>query len=314
MPTRPILAVKVNRFTDTHVTKLDANNNVREERPAHWPYLCTPKIDGIRLWYNYNGYCTRTGKLLPNEHVHTVIADTIPAGFDGELLTFTNGEPDPFHTVQSKLMSEDGEPEFKFCIFDYCPPGWDVVGYHIRVQHRDSLLGTLTQLSFLDTVPVRAIHSPFQLEQYEEECLAAGFEGVCGRDPHSLYKSGRSTLTEQCLWKLKRFEDREALIIGVEELQHNTNPATESELGLLKRSKHLAGLTPGGKLGALICKTLDTGIEFRIGTGFTATQRAELWEQRESLPSKLVTYKYQPHGTQSAPRIPIFRGIRYDLA
>ena len=62
-------------------------------------------------------------------------------------------------------------------------------------------------------------------------------------------------------------------------------------------------------LGALVCLTQE-GIGFKIGTGYTAEMRKELWEIRDTLIGKLVKYKYFNIGVKVAPRLPVFLGFR----
>jgi len=112
--------------------------------------------------------------------------------------------------------------------------------------------------------------------------------------------------------KLKRYQQDEALVIGTEELMHNLNEATASELGYTKRSQAQAGLVPSGKLGALVCRLLidkqPTDVIFSIGTGFD--------DQQRSLPfswwmNKVVTFKhFAQQGVLEKPRHPVFVSIR----
>src|SRR5690606_27777905 len=113
---------------------------------------------------------------------------------------------------------------------------------------------------------------------------------------------GRSTAREGHLLKLKRFTDGEAVVIGFEELMHNANEATKDELGYTKRSTHADGKVPMGTLGALKVRDLTTGIEFSIGTGYTAAQRRKLWDARDTLVGKVVKYKHFEGGVKDAPR------------
>jgi DNA ligase 1 len=130
--------------------------------------------------------------------------------------------------------------------------------------------------------------------------------------PKSRYKFGRSTAKEGTLLKLKRFTDDEAVIVGFEEELFNGNAAVVDELGHTKRSSHQENMVGKGRLGAMVCKTRD-GVEFRIGTGFVASQRQELWDTRSSLVGKLVKYKHFPIGAKTAPRFPVFLGFRSEI-
>jgi DNA ligase-1 len=110
---------------------------------------------------------------------------------------------------------------------------------------------------------------------------------------------------------MKRFEDSEAVILGYEEQLHNTNEAKTDAFGKVERSTAKGGMVPKGVLGTLIVRDVKTGVEFKIGTGFDDSIRANLWKERSSLPGKLVKYKYQPSGVKEAPRFPTFIGLRH---
>jgi DNA ligase-1 len=140
-----------------------------------------------------------------------------------------------------------------------------------------------------------------------------GYEGAIVRDPRAPYKEGRSTVKQGWMLKVKRFADDEAEVIGTVEQMRNDNEATVDELGYTKRSHHKEGKTAAGVLGALSVRGTTgqfKGVEFEIGTGFTAEQRRNLWAGREYLIGKLVSYKYFPVGVKDKPRFPTFKAFR----
>ena len=51
-----------------------------------------------------------------------------------------------------------------------------------------------------------------------------------------------------------------------------------------------------------------TGVEFEIGTGFTAAEREALWLAPPI--GKIVKYKFFPVGVKDRPRHPVFLGFR----
>lgn len=276
-----------------------------------FPVLASPKLDGIRALTGLpqGSIVSRNLKAIPNKRIQ-VAAEQFPAGLDGEILTYTNGVRDDFNTVQSKVMSVEGTPEFKFHVFD----AWDLdATFDARIKGADSIVcdDQIFGSGLLKLVEHRLICTLEELLAYETECLAAGWEGVMMRDPNGHYKHGRSTVKEGILLKLKRFHDDEAVIVGTVERMHNTNEKERDELGHAKRSTAKAGLVPTGTLGALQCEW--KGVRFEIGTGFDDATRASLWGQREALLGKLVTFKYQEVGSQGAPRFPVYLGLRGDL-
>ena len=83
--------------------------------------LMSPKIDGIRCHIEevngVNVAMSRANKPIPNRSLQKRIQH-FPLGLDGEL---TVGEPcasDVFRKTTSALMSQDGEPDFRFNVFD----------------------------------------------------------------------------------------------------------------------------------------------------------------------------------------------------
>jgi DNA ligase-1 len=101
-------------------------------------------------------------------------------------------------------------------------------------------------------------------------------------------------------------------VIGFEEQMHNANEAKTNALGNTERSSHQENMIPMGVLGALIVVDHKTGVEFNVGTGFTADDRAGIWKQRDVLHGKSITYEYLPYGVKDKPRHPVFLGWRME--
>lgn len=271
-----------------------------------FPYLATPKIDGIRcLIMPETGAVSRTMKPIPNLHIRHLLSAPELAGLDGEILTYTDGKRDDFNTVQSKVMRKDGQPEFKLIAFD-CFTAHDM-GYTTRICGLESVASDIID----PLMPVR-IDTLDELDHYESTCIdVLGWEGVMLRKPNSIYKFGRSTAREGILLKVKRFTDDEAVITGTIEQMENTNEAKKDAFGRTERSSAKEGMVPKGTLGALSCIWND--ISFEIGTGFNQAQRDKLWAERNALVGQKVTFKFQGVGSLGAPRFPVFIGIRHDI-
>lgn len=270
-----------------------------------FPVLASPKLDGIRAVTGLGDIKSRNLKPIPNRYIRAQ-ARHFASYLDGEILTYTDGKVDDFNTVQSKVMSADGDPDFVFHVFDYFGDGnmafKERLGFaNVRA---DGIAGRT------EPVPHVLINSMAELLEYEAKQIAAGWEGVMLRDPHGVYKYGRSTAKEGILLKIKRFEDDEAVITGTVERMHNANEAETDNLGYTKRSTAKAGLMPSGTLGAIQCQW--RGVSFEIGTGFDDATRARLWSQRDALIGREVNFKYQGVGSQGAPRFPVYRGLRGD--
>lgn len=267
-----------------------------------YPLLASPKLDGVRaLVDGYNRrLLSRSLKPIPNKHVHELLAKPLLHGFDGELIVGDPWSPTVYRDTVSAVMSHEGTPDVRFYVFDM----WSTP--HTYEQRWHELLRCTEPLSLpIDLVEQAVIEDRSELNRYEEACIEKGFEGVMLRDARAPYKFGRSTVKEGYLLKLKRFEDSEAVVIGVEEEMKNNNEAQTNELGRTKRSTAKDGLVGKGTMGALVVRDVKTGVEFNIGAGFTAADRAQLdWV------GKTVKYKYFPVGVKDKPRHPVYQGLR----
>jgi DNA ligase-1 len=272
-----------------------------------FPVYCTPKIDGVRcLIMEGRGAVSRALKPIPNRHARALLAD-LPPGLDGELALVGARN---FGEASSAIMARDGEPELVYLVFDYflvpSAPYLERASAAAAIvnDHRERGATWLQMLS-----PDRA-DSAEALARLERAYLAQGFEGLMLRSGDGPYKHGKSTEREGYLLKLKRFEDAEAVVVGYEELEVNENEQTRDALGLAERSSHKAGKRPGGVLGALVVRRPD-GVAFKIGTGYTAAQRADLFALGERVLGRWVKYSYQPSGGKDKPRFPSFLGFRH---
>jgi DNA ligase 1 len=247
---------------------------------------------------------TRSFKPISNRFIREWIETNLPDGVDGEL-TLRGGT---FSQSASAVGARDGEPDFLFHVFDLV-----VEGIAQRYDHRMANLEywKITSPHVGKVLPVK-IENAAQLAVYEEECLAAGYEGVMVRDPAGPYKCGRSTEREGYLLKIKRFEDAEAVVLATYEGMTNQNEAQQDAFGRTKRSLSQAGMVGRGELGGFIVRRLESGVEFRLGYNHVlgGIDRVSLWLRRETLVGKLVKFKHQPSGAKEAPRFPKFIGFR----
>ena len=264
-----------------------------------YPVLCTPKLDGIRCLIVNGKAVSRKFKLIPNNHIRSKIEQIAIEGFDGEIII----KGKEFNEISSAVMSEDGNPDFTYAVFDY----YSEEPYNNRMKN---LAATPDFYPVIECILPVQINNELELLAYETRCLADGYEGVMIRSPNSPYKFGRSTVKEGWLLKLKRFYDGEAVVLALEEKMHNENEATKDELGHTKRSSHQANQTPANTLGSFCVKEMKTAVEFKIGTGFDADFAKQVWSNQKNYIGKIIKYKAQKVGEKDKPRFPSFEGFR----
>jgi len=156
-------------------------------------------------------------------------------------------------------------------VFD--APGLKNIGFEDRLHKIDTVLKKCT-----NTYVMLHKHSKVKNREHlmsdMDRVVEAGGEGIMIRKPGSKYEFKRSDK----LLKVKKFEDEEAVVIGIEPGE-----------GRLK-----------GLMGAIRVRSSD-GKEFKIGSGFNDKQRGN--------PPKIgtkVTYKFMGKSKLGIPRFPIY--------
>lgn len=282
-----------------------------------YPLIVQPKFDGIRALIVDGVVQSRSGKPIPNQEIQTALGRPEFHGLDGELCVGPTTAGDLMQRTTEFVMAPNKTgAAWAYQVFDY----WDA-GEHDYAVRINSAAWTIEGYSLL--APDRlylvrgdAAFNVADVEKWEAFYVDQGYEGAILRDPRAAYKHGRSG-SKGPLLKLKRFIDFEAEVIGVEELMSNQNERKRDAFGRTDRSTAKAGMVPAGVLGKLVCRTAD-GVEFGVGTGFTAEQRKALWDFHQgylklggdSLIGRLAKIKSFPVGVKDAPRFPVFLGFR----
>lgn len=265
-----------------------------------FPVVGSPKLDGVRAIVIGGVVMSRSLKPIPNAEVQRRFGHA--EGYDGELIVGSPTAPDVFRQTTSGVMSQDGEPDVQFWVFDKASdvsiPWWTRTP---SVSHDPNII----------IVEQVKLHTSDEVAEYEERCLLQGYEGIMLRDPDAPYKFGRSTEREGALLKVKRFSDSEATVLFMEERMHNANESRTNALGRTERSSHKANLVPTGTMGALVVRDIVTGVEFNVGTGFDDAERARWWAMGTGAVGRTIKYRHFPSGGKDKPRFPIYVGERH---
>lgn len=275
----------------------------------NFPMYAQPKIDGIRCMIHDCTAFTRTLKMVPNLYIQdffSKIPKKFTEGLDGEIVVRTDSPDKAYRETMSGVMSEDGEPDFVYYVFDLWTSKSPYEKRYLELQERlVKLEPYFHNLGLLETYRIDTVD---RLNAYEQKCLAENFEGVIIRSPQGPYKFGRASSRSQELLKLKRFLDDEAEVIGFKEQMHNSNEATKDAFGRTERSSKKDGMIPDNTLGALEVRWGN--IEFDIGTGFDFALRREIWKNPKKYIGKILKFKYVEVGDYNKPRFPVFLGWR----
>ena len=278
------------------------------------PKLASPKINGVRGIVVDGVVMSYNMKPIPNDFVQSVFGRKELHGMDGELIVGAANDHNSLRNTISGIMRHNGECDVRFHLFDlFTGTGPYSVRYHdVKTLVNDKPTQKLTDRR-IQLVEHTLITNYTDLQLFEEDCLDRGYEGIMLRHPDGPYKNGRSTPREDFLWKVKRFEDAEATVIGFEEEQHNTNTLQTNELGKAKRTSHKAGKVAKGTLGGLLVVGLTgryKGVEYRVGMGFDDATAQEIWDNQQTWLGRTVKVKYFPVGNKDKPAHTVFLGER----
>lgn len=274
-------------------------------KKLQYPLLASPKYDGIRCIIKSNAAMSRTFKMLPSYQVQEMFGRL--SHLDGEIIEGNPTDFDVYNRTQSHVMSEDKPGDIKFYVFDYSHPDWLARSYYERLDRAREIVNALDET--VELIEHQYIENYDELIAYENAVLEQGFEGIMMRNPVAHYKQGRATFREGIIYKLKRFQDDEGVIIGFEEQMTNTNDLETDELGYAKRSYKKEGMVSAGTLGKFIILYGDQEITVAPGQ-FTHEQRKEIWENQGKYIHRLLKFRFFAHGVKDKPRFPRAIGFR----
>jgi len=258
-----------------------------EKKPKHvvFPGLAQPKLDGLRcIAIIADGevrlFSRKQKPILTVPH----IVDELEGIYQGKTVTldgelYNHDLKDDFNEITSLAKRDDVHEDSKriqFHVYDVVAPG----GYRERAG--EMLFGLADYCFEVRTVTV---HSMAELEAFQAECIAQGYEGAMYRNPDGAYEHKRSPN----LLKVKTFQDAEFEIIGAEE-----------GTGKLM-----------GAVGAFLLRT-KKGDEFGAKPMGTLAQSQAYWRARAKLVGKLATIKFQNYTPDGIPRFPVFKCVRED--
>lgn len=272
---------------------------------VNFPIYVSTKFDGIRALVIDGVVYSRSLKPIRNKHVQKLFGKPEYNGLDGELIVGDIYAKDVFQKTTSGVMSEDGEPEVTYYVFDIFTNNTET--YKERLYNLNDKF-VLDQHPHVVATQQLYIQTKEELTALLSKEKVKGGEGLIGRNPKGKYKYGRSTPKEQFSMKFKFFEQEEFEVVGFNERMHNTNEQTRDELGYAERSSAKEGMIPMNTLGSLVLKYGD--YTFNVGTGFSDALRDEIWFNQEKYLGKLASIRYMSVGMDKLPRCPSFVWFR----
>lgn len=245
-----------------------------------YPCFVQPKLDGHRCIGMNNGTLwSRTRKPITGvPHIAVGVADLHGPVLDGELYNhaYHNQFEQLTHFIRQSVPTA-GHEVVQYHVYDCVAEGsfrrrWDLL-------RELFVTGERGQIKLVET---REVNDEDELMLAFEDFLSQGYEGAIARNADGLYVGKRS----YDLLKIKKFDDAEFPIIGVEE-------------GRGKMAGH----------GIFVCRAAN-GSEFRAKMKGEHAALEQFVKHPERFIGKQVTVKYQGLTNYGIPRFPVALRIR----
>lgn len=237
-------------------------------------YWVSEKLDGVRAYWDGKRLISRQGNVFAAPD--WFIADFPAQSMDGELW-IGRGQFDLVSgTVRQSMPDNRAWRKVRFMIFDLPKAGGTFTARVMKMrrivaQAKTPYLKAITQFKLADLTA---------LENKLESVVKDGGEGLMLHRGEAIYTVGRS----EDIMKVKKYQDAEAIVLAY----------------LPGKGKYT------GMMGALLVKD-DNGIVFKLGSGFSDTQRAK----PPAIGSR-VTYKFYGKTKNNKPRFASFLRVRVE--
>ena len=277
-----------------------------DPKELKFPVMVSPKLDGFRCIMANGTALSRYLKPFRNKYVQKVLGSFGLDAVDGELIVGEPNGQNVWGATSSGVTSIEGEPDFTYWVFDsLVEPGAPYKQRFMDLDHVDHPRVKIVPHYWLDTID--------EFIEMEQQFINDGYEGIMIRGPYSPYKFGRATASEHSLFKFKRFNDGEAVVISVLEGIRNENEATRDATGKLTRSSHQDNLALAGRVGTIVVREKETGNILNVSPGrMVHTDRIYYWNNPEEIVGKTITIKWFDYGKQNAPRFCTFQRFRME--
>ncbi|MDT8283879.1 MAG: DNA ligase [Gammaproteobacteria bacterium] len=250
-----------------------------QDHKAVTGWLMSEKLDGVRAYWDGQQLISRGGHVFKAPAWFT--RGFPPFALDGELWSKRNDFENIVSIVRQQQADERWS-QISYRIFEVPKqPGGllqrlAVLGDYLKMADLKSALltSTIPKPMHLFVIPQIEIKSQAHLDEFLQQVMRQGGEGVVIRDPAAAYQTGR---LDGAL-KLKPFQDEECEVTGY-------HPGQGKYQNLV---------------GALDCR-LENQNFIRIGSGLSD-------EQRTNPPAigSIITFKYNGLTARGLPRFPVF--------
>lgn len=283
-----------------------APNDKIELTKIPYPQMASWKFDGIRCIFKDGEMLTRSLKHVPNIKLHERFAHLKKWSVDHDVIL--DGElwcrSVPFNELSG--IVRQFECKLPDDLFFYCFDTIRNEKYDEEFTSRVCRYMDLTGLKDLLPVDQWEVNDADAVESLFNNALDKGFEGLILRNPTGYYKTGRATVKENLMYKVKPFITSEAKVINVIQATVVDEKAEKkiNELGYSKTSQKKDDRILIERASAVT--VLYNGQELKVTLAFTNDEKSEIWNNRDNYIGKFIEYKSMEVGMKDGglPRHP----------
>jgi DNA ligase-1 len=288
-----------------------APNKTIDIKTLKYPLLVSYKLDGIRCIFRNGEMTSRALKQFPNVQLRkrfeglAKVCNLKNIILDGELLSKSIS----FNEVSGLTRQLDHElPEdLYFYCFDIVHKEQFYIPFQIRIVNLHEL-----EAPYVKIVEQKLLNTVEEVNDYYQEALDWGCDGLILRDPNGKYKFGRGTVKEGLIYKMKPFQTFDAKIIDVIQATEVREGAEKkiNELGRSVTSKKKDDRILIEKASAFVVKY--KGLDLKVTIAMTDKEKEEVWQNRCQYIGVMIEYKGMLVGAKDLPRHPVFLRFRDD--
>ena len=275
------------------------------EQELGWMY----KYDGVHIYKENGEVKTRKHKPLPNKNLKDILEHILPNGVHAEIACKNPYDPECFSKSQSFAMTHDYllsdcvNDGMAIYMFNYFGDNSDVfcnktyMARHRRLKY-DTLLVQTDWLILADYF-LDKNKNMMSIAQKEWD---KGGEGIIVFPLDAIYYHGRCSKTKPYCTRIIKRDRVEGIIIGVLPEYYGHGKTIPEELK--GTQKELAG--------KLIVKSNEFTEEFKVA-GMKKHEKEWIWEHKDDIIGRQITFSYKDKGKGDRPRQPSFIGFRDDI-
>jgi DNA ligase-1 len=286
-------------------------NETIDIKTLKYPLLVSYKLDGIRCIFRNGEMTSRALKQFPNVQLRkrfeglNKVCNLKNIVLDGELLSksLTFNELSGLTRQLDKELPDD----LYFYCFDIVHKEQFYIPFQVRIVNLHEL-----EAPYVKIVKQKLLQTVEEVNDYYQEALDWGCDGLILRDPNGKYKFGRGTIKEGLIYKMKPFQTFDAKIISVIQATEVREGAEKkiNELGRSVTSKKKDDRILIEKASAFT--VLYEEKELKVTIAMTDEEKEEVWKNKEQYIGRMIEYKGMLVGAKDLPRHPIFLRFRDD--